>query len=218
MNQKFYFKKLRKELHCAGKKKAGVLEDLQADVREALSRGETWEQVMERMGTPKELAGELNENMGASGKNSSGSRVWKIVFCSVGAVLLLLLVAGFFLYRSLPKSYEMGTTGYFDSEKVRVSAQEIVELLDSGDYEALQAKAIDEMKSMLTEEQLGTARAESLGELGAFQKFSGYIAAEVKQGGDILAVTEVTALYEERSVIYRISFDEDMKLAGIYMR
>jgi len=72
MNQELYFKKLGKELHCAGKKRADILEDLRADVREAISQGESWEQVMERMGTPEELAGELNENMGLKGKGFGG--------------------------------------------------------------------------------------------------------------------------------------------------
>ncbi len=218
MNQELYFRKLGKELHCGKKKKAEVLEELRADVGEALSQGETWEQILERMGSPKELAGELNENMGFGGKASGGLKVWKVVLIVAGTILLLLLLAGFFLYRSLPKSYEIGTTGLFDPEEVQASAQEIVTLFDSGDYEALKEKAIDEMKPMLTEEELGKARLESLGELGEFQKFSGYIAAEVKQGKDTFAVTEVTVLYQERSVIYRISFDEEMRLAGLYMR
>ena len=217
MNQELYFKKLGKELHCAGKKRADILEDLRADVREAISQGESWEQVMERMGTPEELAGELNENMGLKGKGFGGIRVWKTVLCTAGVILFLLILGGIWFYRSLPKSYEIGESGLFDKETVETSAQEIVELFDSGDYEALQEKAIDEMKPFLTEEELGKAREESLGELGEFQKFSGYIAAEIKQGKDTLAITEVTALYEERSVIYRISFDADMKLAGLYM-
>ena len=64
-------------------------------------------------------------------------------------------------------------------------------------------KAIDEMKPFLTEEELGKARRNLWG-VGEFQKFR-YVAAEIKQGKDTLAITEVTALYEERSVTYRIS-------------
>ncbi len=218
MNQELYFKKLGKALGCAANKKAGVLEDLREDVREALSQGESWEQVMARMGTPEELAGELNENMGVEGKASGKSSVWKIVLAVAGGVLLLLLLAGVLVYRSLPKSYEMGTSGLFDPKTVQASAEEIVELLDAGEFEALQERSVEKMKPIFTEETIAAVREEALGELGAFEKFAGYLAAEVKQGGEIFAMTEVTALYEERSVIYRITFDEDMKLAGIYMR
>lgn len=155
------------------------------------------------------------KNLGkAAGKRS----VWKIVLAVAGGVLFLLLLAGFLIYRSLPKSYEMGTSGLFDPETVQASAEEIVELLDAGNYEGLRERSNERMKPMLTEDKLGAAREESIGELGAFEKFSGYVAAEVKQGGENMAVTEVTALYEKRSVIYRITFDEEMKLAGIYMR
>lgn len=218
MKQELYFKKLERALGCAGNKKAGVLEDLRADVGEALSQGETWEQIMARMGTPEELARELNENMGVEGKAAGKRSAWKIVLGVLGGVALLLLLVGFFIYRSLPKSYEMGTSGLFDPEAVQMSAEEIVVLLDAGDFEGLRERSIEKMKPMLTEDKLGAAREESIGELGAFEKFSGYVAAEVKQGGENLAVTEVTAVYEKRSVIYRISFDENMKLAGIYMR
>ena len=209
MNQELYFKKLGKALGCAANKKAGVLEDLREDVREALSQGVSWEQVMARMGTPEELAGELNENMGVEGKASGKSSVWKIVLAVAGGVLLLLLLAGVLVYRSLPKSYEMGTSGLFDPKTVQASAEE---------FEALQERSVEKMKPTFTEETIAAVREEALGELGAFEKFAGYLAAEVKQGGEIFAMTEVTALYEERSVIYRITFDEDMKLAGIYMR
>lgn len=218
MNQELYFRKLKKELRCSRQKKAGVLEDLRADVREAISHGEDWEQVMERMGTPGELAKELNENMGVEGGAPMKRNAGKIVLCVLGAIVFLLLLAAFYIYQSLPKSYEMGTTGLFNPEEVEAKAQETVELLDSGDYEALKERAIDQMKPMLTWEELGEARLKSLGELGTFQKFSGYTAAEVKQNGDTFAVVELTVVYEERSVIYRISFDEEMKLAGFYMR
>ncbi len=60
-------------------------------------------------------------------------------------------------------------------------------------------------------EQIGT-------EWGEFKSFVSVYTGEIKQMGKKFAVTEITALYENRSVTYTISFDEEMKLAGIYMK
>ena len=42
--------------------------------------------------------------------------------------------------------------------------------------------------------------------------------AEVKQKGQLFAVTEMSVSYENTAVTYRISFDKDMRLAGLYLR
>ncbi len=41
---------------------------------------------------------------------------------------------------------------------------------------------------------------------------------EVLQRGKYFAVCQVTVTYENTSVTYTISFDESMKIAGLYMK
>ena len=58
MNQSYFKKNWGKELKCAKKKRRIFWKICGRDVREAISKlGESWEEVMERLGTPEELAG-----------------------------------------------------------------------------------------------------------------------------------------------------------------
>ena len=42
--------------------------------------------------------------------------------------------------------------------------------------------------------------------------------AEVIQGGRHFAVGEMTVTYENVSATYRLTYDENMRLAGLYVR
>ena len=70
----------------------------------------------------------------------------------------------------------------------------------------------------MTEEFMQNAKAQLGGDWGEFQDFTNSISVEVVQQGKHFALTELTALYENRSVTYQISFNENMELSGIYMR
>ena len=93
-----------------------------------------------------------------------------------------------------------------------------MELLNEKDYETLQEKSTDQMKTVMNEEYMEGAKAQVGGDWGEFQRFTSSISVEAVQQGKHFAITELTALYENRSVTYQISFDENMELAGIYMR
>lgn len=41
---------------------------------------------------------------------------------------------------------------------------------------------------------------------------------EVQQMGQSFAVCQTTVIYENVTVVYTITFDEEMNLAGLYMR
>ena len=42
--------------------------------------------------------------------------------------------------------------------------------------------------------------------------------AETKQKGNLYAVTQTTVEYENATVTYTISFDRNLKVAGLYMK
>ena len=41
---------------------------------------------------------------------------------------------------------------------------------------------------------------------------------EIVQGNTHMAVGEITVVYENITVTYRLSYDEEMRLAGLYVR
>lgn len=53
---------------------------------------------------------------------------------------------------------------------------------------------------------------------GERKQFGAVYMVEVIQGNSHLAVGEMTVTYENVSVTYRLTYDEDMRFAGIYVR
>lgn len=135
---------------------------------------------------------------------------------TIGVVLLVILVG----YQILPKSSEIGSSGVFETQTVEKTAKQVVQKLSDGEFDDLQDMAIDSMKSTLTQEVMEQAREQIADgkEWGNFLSIGDVYMAEVKQKGQLFAVTEMSVSYENTAVTYRISFDKDMRLAGLYLR
>ena len=217
MNQESYLKEVEKYLNCRKAQKKQIRRDLEADICAASERGESWEEIRDRMGGPRELAQEFNENMGSGSTGRKMKRSRKILLiCGIVAAVLAVLIA--VAYWFLPKSYLIENSEIFDAETVAEESEEIVLLLNEDSYEELQEKSTDQMRTVMTEEFMQNAKAQLGGDWGEFQDFTNSISVEVVQQGKHFALTELTALYENRSVTYQISFNENMELSGIYMR
>ena len=63
MNKESYVKAVAKRLTCSKARQAEFVRDLESDIAAALSAGETWEQVESRMGDPRQVAQEFNEDL-----------------------------------------------------------------------------------------------------------------------------------------------------------
>ncbi len=215
MNQESYLKEVERNLNCKKARKRQIRKDLEADIGAASERGESWEDIRQRMGDPKELAREFNENMGNTDRKMSRPKKILLVCVIVLAVLAALAALLFWL---LPKSYLIEDSRIFDGETVAAEAEEIVELLNENDFAALQEKSTAQMKPAMTEEYMQSAKEQIGSDWGAFERFTSSYSVELVQKGQHFALTELTALYENRSVTYQISFNKDMELAGIYMK
>lgn len=66
--------------------------------------------------------------------------------------------------------------------------------------------------------RMGNAKTQISDDWGNFQSWGSIYLSEVTQQGQTFAVGQATAVYEHVTVTYTISFDEDMKLAGLYMK
>ena len=96
--------------------------------------------------------------------------------------------------------------------------KETVELLDAEEYAVLQENAIPQMQSFLNAETRESIRETLSDDWGERKQFGAVYMAEVIQGNTHLAVGEMTVTYENVSVTYRLTYDEDMRFAGIYVR
>lgn len=215
MQQEEYIKSVVRKLQCSGQKKEEIEKELVSDIQTALANGESWEEIENRMGTSEQLAKEFNENLTPE-ELAGRKRKQGLLIAGIIVGILVLLGAGVFWI--LPKSYELEKSGIFQEAVVLEQTEEIIALLDTEDYAGLEECAIEKMKPFMQENVIVEAKA-TLGEkLGENQGITSSYMAEVRQAGQRTAVIQVTVQYENRSVTYTISYDEDMRLAGLYMK
>lgn len=214
MNQDKYIKMVLKEINCSKKDKLKIKEDLKNDIALALANNETWEDIEKRLGTPKELAKDLNENFDYPVKINSKRNLIIGIFIGIGIVIIV----GVCLFNYfIPKSDSIDESKIFDETMLNEKVQVVINCLNTDDYDKLMSISDDLMQKSSTREGLNSAIA-TLGDLGNFKSITRADFAEVKDQGETIAVGEIVALYENKSVTYTISFDEDMKLIGLYMK
>lgn len=214
MNQDKYIKTVLNEVKCSRKDKFKIKEDLKSDIALALANGETWEEIEERLGTPKELASDLNENFEYPIKSNSTRNLVIGIFIGIGIVI----IAGVCIFNYfVPKSDSIEDSKIFNENTLNEKVQVVIDCLNTDDYDRLMSISDDLMQKNSTQEGLNSA-IETLGDLGEFKSITRSNFAEVKDQGTVFAVGEIVALYENKSVTYTISFDKDMKLVGLYMK
>jgi hypothetical protein len=216
MNKDRYIKAVTKKLKCSYKKKLEIKRELIADIQSALDQGEEWQQIMERMGQPAGMASEFNENLS---KEELKAYKWvkRVKVIAVSVIIIALIGAGINWIQ--PKTVAIKDDSSFTEIQVIDESKEIIELLNQNNYEEIQNRcANDQIKEALTEEVIVNAKEQIGADWGSFQDFTSIYTAEIKQKNQKYAVTEITALYENRSVTFTISLDEDMLLVGLYMK
>ena len=198
------------EKHYTGhRSKDGGREDMKAE--------ENSKEITERVKCFGRRKKEMNRDLPRSQRREYTAKKRRIAIgTTIGVVLLVILVG----YRILPKSSEIGSSGVFETQTVEKTAKQVVQKLSDGEFDDLQDMAIDSMKSTLTQEVMEQAREQIADgkEWGNFLSIGEVYMAEVKQKGQLFAVTEMSVSYENTAVTYRISFDKDMRLAGLYLR
>ena len=62
------------------------------------------------------------------------------------------------------------------------------------------------------------AAKKQLGTWGEYEKITSEYMQEITASGTTMVVVQMVALFEEKSITFTLTFDQDMKLAGIYMK
>lgn len=215
MDEKRYVNAVARKLKCGGTRKREIKRQLLADMQARENQGERLDDIISRMGKAEEIAEGFNENISVEErKRYARNRVLKIVI-PIALALFFLGMAGYWLF---PKTVDIEKSRYFDKEEVEAAMKETVELLDAEEYATLQENAIPQMQSLLNAETRESMRETLSDDWGERRQFGAVYLAEVVQGNRHLAVGEMTVTYENVSVTYRLSYDEDMRFAGIYVR
>lgn len=106
----------------------------------------------------------------------------------------------------------------FSESVVETEIQHVIELLDQEDYSTLQEISTDTIKESLTKEVWGDARVQFSEDWGNLEKLGTIYLSEAEQDGKPMACGQVKATYENVKVTYTIVFDQEMKLAGLYIQ
>ncbi len=219
MTKEKYVKEVVKKLKCSKAKKKEIAKQLEADIQSALENGETMESILASMGTPENISAEFNENL-SEAEIAAVKRMkkWKNII-SVIVVIGILAVIGVGIYWWLPKGKMIDESENSHKEEVEKQAELIVSLFDAEDYEGIINLSIDAAKNDEFMEALAGAKAQLGGdEWGTFQSFGTIYTAEVEQMGKNYVVVQMNAVYEKTSVTYTITFDEDLLMAGFYVK
>lgn len=222
MNQRSYVKAVSKRLVCSKARQVEFVGDLESDIAAALDAGEPWEQIEQRMGDPRQVASEFNEDLPeselAAGKKRKRTKIIMIVAAVMVAVAAVIATAVWWVsVKPIPVGQGSGLT----EQQLVTQAEEVVALLDNGDFEALRAMSDQAMREALENEALlDEARATTGGEgdWGAFSSFGNEYVQEFSQMGITIDVVEMVAIYEHATVTYVVSFTNGTELIGIGMK
>lgn len=216
MEQHSYIRAVIKKLKCSGAKKKEIEKQLQSDIGIALEEGRALSEILQEMGSPSDLAAEFNENMPEEErKKAHRAKVGKIA----AVIVVLLLAAGVFGYWWLPKIREVKEDSRFEKTTVTQQVQTVIALMDEGDYDTLSEEyATTQMAEYLNADYMDAIKAQLAADWGARVSFGNAYMAEISQQGQDYVVVEMTVTYENISVIYKITLDEDLKVAGLYIR
>lgn len=215
MDEKSYVNAVARKLKCDGKRKREIKKQLLADIQARENQGERLEEIISRMGKAGEIADGFNENISLKEQRRyAGNKVLKIVIPIVLAVIFI----GMAVFFMLPKTVDIEKSRIFDKEEVEAVMKETVELLDAEDYDALQKNATSGMQPLLNAETRENMRRTLSGDWGERRQFGAVYMVELIQGNRHFAIGEMTVTYENVSVTYRLTYDADMRFAGIYVR
>lgn len=216
MTAKQYVNSIVKKIKCDGGKRKDIGQQLLTDINLRMSKGETLEEIISQMGSANEIAEGYNENI--SEKEQKRYKRNKVIKNAILIVLLLAVLSGL-TYWKMPKAADIEKSKYFDKAQVEAVMKQTIEQLDAGEYETLKKNSISQMEQFLNQESAQEIRASvSEDDWGQRSNFGPAYIAELSQGNDHFAVGEITVTYENISVTYRLTYDQDMRLAGLYVR
>jgi len=215
MNKETYVKEVIKKLECSQSKKKEIKQKLESDLEGAIKDGETLTDIIERMGTAKETAKEFNETFSDEEKKKAKYGKTLKVIAIIAAIVVALLVLVFNL---LPKTTSLSDSKIFTEEAVSMKVLEVIETMDQSDYDSFFALSGEELVSAISEQDLESVKAQIATDWGNNNSIGKIYCYEITQMGTHYAGAQVSVEYDHVNVIYTMSFDEDMRLVGFYIK
>ncbi|MGL5802679.1 MAG: DUF3887 domain-containing protein [Cetobacterium sp.] len=102
----------------------------------------------------------------------------------------------------------------YNETKLKEISTEIITEINAGDFKAIQEKSSNELKEALSEEKLKEVFEPINEKVGSFKEVEKFIANE-KDG---IAITKTITKFEKGKAQFTLSYNEDYKLVGLYVK
>jgi len=108
----------------------------------------------------------------------------------------------------------------FDKDEVGTAAEEIVGLATAGDFESIIGAMRDDLKGSITVDQLKEGWGPIYQKAGAFVSITKTALSGIsdKNTGEEYAMAQVLVKHENASLVYTLSFDQNLMLVGLYLK
>lgn len=108
----------------------------------------------------------------------------------------------------------------FDQNTVLDTSKTVVNDLNAKDYDSITEMTADSVKSQLTSDVLSSAVDKTFKNAGEFKKFkdASVIGQKDSKTKSDYAICILQAKYESQTITFTITYDTDMKIAGLYMK
>jgi hypothetical protein len=130
----------------------------------------------------------------------------------------MILIAGVIIFGMLGACNSTKLAASFDKETVEASAKQVIDYLNSGDFDSVNAMVCEDGKEVLSSEVLSDAVNKTYGKAGSFVEYKGINIIGRKEKKVDYAVVIVKAKYEKQNVLFTISFDSNLEVIGLYMK
>ena len=215
MTAEAYVNDITGRIKCSAKRRRQIKQELLSDIQARLEDGLSLEEITEQIGRPSEVADNFNDNKPDSEKTKySFARTMTLL---IPICIFIFILVGGAIY-VIPSQKDIANSKYFDAQIIGNRLHEDITYLNNGDYGSVRKGATPAMNNVLQDGLMEDIQTKSGGNWGAFVSFGDVAAVELRQGWLHYAVAEIEVNYENKSVTYRITYDTDMKLAGLYVR
>ena len=106
----------------------------------------------------------------------------------------------------------------FDVQVVEQHVMATIARFEKDDVTGLQVEATSELRPHLTAEQISGAKAEFAPKWGARAGVGKPLMTAGKEDDKWYVICELAVGYKSTAVVYRLTYDENMKLAGFFVR
>ncbi|MBA4383201.1 MAG: hypothetical protein C0410_00545 [Anaerolinea sp.] len=108
----------------------------------------------------------------------------------------------------------------YDENVVIERAKEVVEMINSQDFDKVNAEIREDLQEQLTSNQLKDAIGAKLVEAGSFIEYPSIttLGQKSKTSGEDYATVVLVGKYEKSTLVYTITMDSNLDIVGLYVK